>query len=114
MPNFTHDCDKCTFLGTDDEGRDWYVCGLPKMRSLIRRYGNEGCEYESGLIAGCVVMTRFEILASRMGFKFNDHERMRFGDIHIKKQSEYKSAADGRDNGPSAEDDDLLKSESGK
>lgn len=113
MSNYTHDCDGCTFLGTDQRGGDWYVCGKPKMRSIIRRFGNEGCEYESGLIAGCVEMTRLEILSARMGFEFNDHEMIRYAKIYVGKQKEYKSAADGRDNGPDFEDENLLRMVSG-
>ncbi len=108
-PIHEHDCDGCTFLGTDQRGKDWYVCGKPKMRSLIRRYGSKGSDYESGLIAGCVTMTYLERLAARMGFEFNEHEMKRFAQIYIKDQVEYKSIADSRDNGPAPEDEELLK-----
>ncbi len=106
-PSFEHDCDGCTFLGTDQRGKDWYVCGKSELRSLIRRYGSDGCEYESGLVAGCVTMTHLERLAARMGFEFNDHEMKRFAQIYIKEQTEYKSIADSS-NGPALEDEDLL------
>ena len=35
-PRYEHDCDYCTFLGTE-EGQDLYLCGA----SLVRRFGNE-------------------------------------------------------------------------
>lgn len=50
MPKFTHDCDKCQFLGTE-YGADLYICGsrvIPGMGpSVIARHGNEGSRYVS-------------------------------------------------------------------
>lgn len=49
-PHFTHDCSKCTHLGTiasklsDDGVVDLYVCN----GSYIVRYGDDGPEYTSG------------------------------------------------------------------
>lgn len=45
-PLFTHDCEKCTFLGVFD-GRDLYHHESPI--SLIARFGNEPWDYESGI-----------------------------------------------------------------
>ena len=50
QPQFTHDCESCTFLGRYDSDRpaDLYVC-LTSMGgpSLIARYGSEGPDYGS-------------------------------------------------------------------
>jgi hypothetical protein len=44
---FTHDCDKCTFLGHYFD-HDVYVCKTEISRgSIIARFGNEGSEYAS-------------------------------------------------------------------
>ena len=49
MPRFTHDCDTCTFLGSD-EGHDFYFCGSSHpFPTVIARYGSDGPEYASGL-----------------------------------------------------------------
>lgn len=49
-PKYTHDCDKCQFLGIAHD-HDLYVCGarvIPGMGpSVIARFGNEGPEYLS-------------------------------------------------------------------
>jgi hypothetical protein len=57
IKTFTHDCNKCTFLGnfTDyshlNEGAfDLYYCmQFGTIPTVIARYGNEGSEYLSGL-----------------------------------------------------------------
>ena len=49
-PLHTHDCDKCIFLGSDNEN-DYYYCHdekHPVLSSLIARYGEEE-KYTSGL-----------------------------------------------------------------
>ena len=54
MPRHKHDCDACQFLGVwDDKDRyDLYVCGQDKVaNTVIARWGSEGSEYVSGLIA---------------------------------------------------------------
>ena len=45
-PRYTHDCDSCEFLGQYDK-YDLYVC--PDEPTIVARYGNDGCEYGSGL-----------------------------------------------------------------
>lgn len=52
-PKFTHDCQKCVFLGNykwRKEDYDLYFCATEP--TVIARYGNEGPEYKSGLIFG--------------------------------------------------------------
>ena len=53
-PTFTHDCDKCRFLGTIPSANhgtvDLYVCtndADPLGPSLIARFGDEGPDYAS-------------------------------------------------------------------
>ena len=48
-PQFTHDCERCTFLTTENE-HDLYFCGQRGYPTVIARYGNDGPEYKSGLI----------------------------------------------------------------
>ncbi len=108
MPIHEHDCDNCTFLGTDKKETDWYVCGPPDMRSLIRRHSSDGPDYTSGLIAGCVTMTELEKLAVRMGFEFNDFELVRYGKLYVDDKASYFSAQDVAENGPDMEDERLL------
>lgn len=48
-PRFAHDCEKCIFLGQYKE-YDLYFCKQGGCHpTVIARYGNEGCEYCSGL-----------------------------------------------------------------
>lgn len=42
MTHHTHDCERCTHLGSDTQ-RDYYTCGS----SLIIRDGSEGPDYQS-------------------------------------------------------------------
>jgi hypothetical protein len=45
-PQWTHDCDRCTYLGSVDhtKGRaDWYTC----TDSVVARFGSEGADYWS-------------------------------------------------------------------
>ncbi len=51
MPKFTHDCDKCQFLGTE-HGQDLYICAGEYMvpglgPSIVARFGNNGPDYAS-------------------------------------------------------------------
>jgi hypothetical protein len=50
MPKFTHDCDKCQFLGTE-QGCDLYICASRMIKglgpSIIARFGNDGPQYAS-------------------------------------------------------------------
>lgn len=46
QPRYTHDCNKCEFLGIHEE-YDLYFC--PDEPTIIARYGNKGNEYGSGL-----------------------------------------------------------------
>lgn len=54
-PQFTHDCDACVFLGSDDL-HDFYFCRGDGSRSVeisatvIARFGSRGPEYASGII----------------------------------------------------------------
>lgn len=50
-PRFTHDCDRCVFLGADEK-YDFWFCPSTKSatgQTVIARYGSEGFEYQSGL-----------------------------------------------------------------
>lgn len=59
-PKFTHDCDRCIFLGQDAE-HDFYFCPSPsEMHTVIARYGNDGPEYLSGLEVARQVRRSFE------------------------------------------------------
>ena len=47
---FTHDCQKCSYLGSRPVGTDpvdWYWCPGARGGSVVGRYGNEGAEYWS-------------------------------------------------------------------
>jgi len=46
---YTHDCDKCYYLG-HYEKYDLYYCSKSTIPSVIARYGNEGWNYASGMI----------------------------------------------------------------
>ena len=106
--NFIHDCERCQYLGTDAQGSDWYACGKwNECRTLIRRFGGEDYEYESGKIGVTVTPQRIVIRAARMGFKFNDAEKQKFAEAYIRDFKAYKSMQDSRE-GPAAEDEELL------
>lgn len=51
MPQFTHDSDCCTFLGSYDADRsyDLYACVSETQTSVLARYGDDGPDYTSGL-----------------------------------------------------------------
>lgn len=54
MPQYTHDCAQCTFLGRDmnqGEAVDMYFCEQNGLPTIIMRHGNEGFEYTSSLIS---------------------------------------------------------------
>lgn len=56
-PRYTHDCDKCIYLGTvyarrENDCKDYIDCywcanRYPSLSSVLGRYGNEGPEYMS-------------------------------------------------------------------
>jgi hypothetical protein len=49
-PKFTHDCDRCAFLG-HYHNHDLYACARNgKIDTVIARYGDKGPEYASGLL----------------------------------------------------------------
>lgn len=53
-PQFTHDCDKCQFLGRytcEFNGPcDLYYCGASEFRdTVIARFGDDGPNYTSGI-----------------------------------------------------------------
>lgn len=47
---FTHDCDKCQFLG-HYEGHDLWYCAPPGV-TIIARWGSDGPDYCSGMVFG--------------------------------------------------------------
>lgn len=53
-PHFTHDCERCRFLGSCEcRGRpyDLYACRTGGITgpTVIARYGDEGADYSSGI-----------------------------------------------------------------
>lgn len=50
-PLFTHDCERCTFLGRHlgEQVADLYVHTDGPMPTVIARYSDEGSDYNSGL-----------------------------------------------------------------
>lgn len=49
LPQYTHDCTNCLFLGRYNE-YDLYSCQSSKETTLLARFGNEGGEYRSLLL----------------------------------------------------------------
>jgi len=51
MPNHTHDCDKCIYLGETGTPKptDLYYCEQGGFPTLIARYSSEPSDYSSGL-----------------------------------------------------------------
>ena len=57
-PQFTHDCECCTFIGRyeSDKLYDGWVCAVkdnPSHSSLILRFSDEGCDYLSSPVYQC-------------------------------------------------------------
>lgn len=52
-PTYSHDCEKCLFLGTHTDINnfkvDLYFCKQLKRATIISRYGNELHDYISGI-----------------------------------------------------------------
>lgn len=50
-PRFTHDCDRCVFLGADEKYDFWFCPNTKSVtgQTVIARFGSEGPEYASGL-----------------------------------------------------------------
>jgi hypothetical protein len=49
-PKWTHDCDKCKYLGSMvvlSDTLDWYTCGVDFQQTVIARYGDDGPAYWS-------------------------------------------------------------------
>ncbi len=44
---YEHDCDKCNYIGSDNEFDVYYCANMLDSYTLILRYGNEGFEYNS-------------------------------------------------------------------
>lgn len=47
---YTHDCDRCRYLGWylwDGTVYDLYICGDTETGSVVARYGHDGPEYRS-------------------------------------------------------------------
>jgi len=52
LPQFTHDCGECRFLGRYHYGSrnyDLYFCGQGGLPIVLARYGSNGPYYDSGL-----------------------------------------------------------------
>ena len=58
-PIYKHDCDVCVFLGSFQLYVDYdlYLCEAGK--TVIARWGSEGCQYDSGL----ALITRDSVIA---------------------------------------------------
>ena len=55
-PQFIHDCESCTFLGTDIDSDtnktvDMYFCSQNGIPTIIMRYGDNGEDYISAPIS---------------------------------------------------------------
>ena len=57
QPLHAHDCDRSTFLGSDD-GHDFYHCSQGALPTLIARWGSAGSAYTSGLETALAVEKR--------------------------------------------------------
>jgi hypothetical protein len=54
-PRYQHDCTACTYLGQYKEF-DLYFCPQGgNIPTVIARYGNDGPEYQSGLVPASVL-----------------------------------------------------------
>lgn len=70
---FTHDCDECVYLGPLTQGPteigfregryDLYVCERNKLPTVVARYGDDGCEYYSGMGTGYPMLKEAEYRA---------------------------------------------------
>jgi hypothetical protein len=88
IPIWKHDCDSCAFVGsivssvfedcTDDELLTWDLYYHPPLTpggrdSVIARYGNEGCEYQSGMVFatsdGIAPLFKAKQLAEQQGLR---------------------------------------------
>lgn len=49
-PRFTHDCDRCTYLGSDLDC-DYYHCTKGSRPTVLARYSSHGPDYESGALS---------------------------------------------------------------
>lgn len=56
-PLHTHDCSRCTFLGSDGEC-DFYYCPQGGLPTLIARWGSAGPEYTSCLLTSVTLWER--------------------------------------------------------
>lgn len=79
-PQFEHDSDCCKFVCTgkyDNANVDFYLCGdgLKTPRTLIARYGNDGCEYASGELFICTMLTRLDKVALQRGLDLTSLEK---------------------------------------
>lgn len=48
-PQFTHDCDQCTFLGRHKEFDLYHCLQGGKMPTVLARWSSNGPDYKSGL-----------------------------------------------------------------
>jgi hypothetical protein len=67
IPKFTHDCDRCIFLGSTNDA-DLYVCIGDEEHTFIARLGNDGNDYlASGYEARTPLILQAIYLAKERG-----------------------------------------------
>ena len=49
-PRFTHDCDRCVFLGHQDDHDHYYCASDFGGATIIARYDDDGPDYVSGIV----------------------------------------------------------------
>jgi hypothetical protein len=88
-PLYTHDCEKCKYLGTGTaqiltaqmlriHQYDFYICAdSSEYRTCIARYGDFGSEYISGLLFSCEELTRFDKVFLYNGIELTEQEEKR-------------------------------------
>lgn len=76
-PRWSHDCNKCKFVGTFGE-EDVYLCGFHPGPTLLRRYGNEGSEYSSGDINYHVPSRTWDVVTENLLTEMARHEIIKF------------------------------------
>jgi len=98
MPKFKHDCKGCSFVGTDSQGKDWYLHGTnDQCRTIVRRLSNHPEDYQSVTIGETVKITNLEVTALRMGFQLNDLELIRYGQKFVQDAASWKSVKESRE-----------------
>lgn len=76
-PIFTHDCEKCHFLGhavVDGTPYDFYACNQgvthPTMINILARYGNDGPDYASTLAGYVSPLSLTDMIGMALYAKF--------------------------------------------